>query len=61
MFKPSIGRAAPAALLTLVLAGTAACGPTSPGSSPQAAVEPAAATSSTAADTGAAAAGGSPA
>ncbi|MFJ9839733.1 hypothetical protein ACIRYZ_04570 [Kitasatospora sp. NPDC101155] len=61
MFKPSIGRAAPAALLTLVLAGTAACGPTSPGSSPQAAVEPAAATSSTAADAGAAAAGGSPA
>ncbi|MFE5581188.1 hypothetical protein [Kitasatospora sp. NPDC056531] len=60
MFKPSIGKAAPAALLTLILAGTAACGPTSPGSSPQAAVEPAAATS-TATDTGTAAAGGSPA
>ncbi|MER7668309.1 hypothetical protein ABTY61_07555 [Kitasatospora sp. NPDC096128] len=58
MFKPSIGRAAPAALLTLILAGTAACGPTGSGSTPQAAVE-AAATSN--ADTGATAAGGSPA
>ncbi|MFD5461575.1 hypothetical protein ACFWIQ_01945 [Kitasatospora sp. NPDC127059] len=60
MFKPSIGRAAPAALLTLILAGTAACGPTGSGSTaPQAAVEPAAATST--ADTGATTAGGSPA
>ncbi|MER6303218.1 hypothetical protein ABT247_27165 [Kitasatospora sp. NPDC001539] len=64
MFKPSIGRAAPVALLTLILAGTAACGPTGPGSAPQAAVEPAAATGTaagTAVGTGASAAGGSPA
>ncbi|MGW3045530.1 hypothetical protein ACWC9T_37145 [Kitasatospora sp. NPDC001159] len=61
MFKASIGRAAPTALLTLILAGTAACGPTGPGTTtPQAAVEPAAATS-TAAGTSATAAGGSPA
>ncbi|MFE3498879.1 hypothetical protein [Kitasatospora sp. NPDC059160] len=59
MFKPSIGRAAPAALLTLILAGTAACGPTGSGGTPQAAVEPAAATST--ADTGATTAGGGPA
>ncbi|MFJ8476186.1 hypothetical protein [Kitasatospora sp. NPDC094011] len=60
MFKPSIGRAAPAALLTLILAGTAACGPTGSGSTtPQAAVEPAAATGT--ADRGATTAGGSPA
>ncbi|CAM5321398.1 hypothetical protein BOQ63_014055 [Streptomyces viridifaciens] len=59
MFKPSIGRAAPAALLTLILAGTAACGPTSPGSTSRAAGEPAAATST--ADTAATTAGGSPA
>ncbi|MGW2373186.1 hypothetical protein [Kitasatospora sp. NPDC001683] len=59
MFKPSIRRAAPAALLTLILAGTAACGPTSPGNAPQAAGEPAAAAST--ADTGATTAGGSPA
>ncbi|MFJ9771430.1 hypothetical protein ACIRVF_09310 [Kitasatospora sp. NPDC101157] len=58
MFKPSIGRAAPAALLTLILAGTAACGPTSPGSTSRAAGEPAAATGTTAAAT---TAGGSPA
>ncbi|MFJ4187212.1 hypothetical protein [Kitasatospora sp. NPDC089509] len=60
MFKPSIGRAAPAALLTLILAGTAACGPTGSGSTtPQAAVEPAAATGT--ADSGTTTAGGSPA
>ncbi|MEU4119727.1 hypothetical protein AB0F71_35175 [Kitasatospora sp. NPDC028055] len=59
MSKPSIGRAAPAALLTLILAGTAACGPTGSGSTPQAAVQPAAATGT--ADTGATTAGGSPA
>ncbi|MFJ6381651.1 hypothetical protein ACIQI7_16860 [Kitasatospora sp. NPDC092039] len=33
MFRSSIGRAAGPAVLTLVLAGAAACGPTSPGSS----------------------------
>ncbi|MGW3075296.1 hypothetical protein, partial [Kitasatospora sp. NPDC001132] len=33
MFKRSIGRAAGPAVLTLVLAGAAACGPTSPGPS----------------------------
>ncbi|MGW1173303.1 hypothetical protein ACWD4P_06210 [Kitasatospora sp. NPDC002543] len=57
MFKRSIGRAAGPAVLTLVLAGAAACGPTSPGSS-QAGVAPAAAT---VADPAATAAGGSPA
>ncbi|MFF2541757.1 hypothetical protein ACFVUY_04265 [Kitasatospora sp. NPDC058063] len=57
MFKSSIGRAAGPAVLTLVLAGAAACGPTSPGTS-QAGVAPAAAT---VADPVATAAGGSPA
>ncbi|MFG2911849.1 hypothetical protein ACGF0D_02990 [Kitasatospora sp. NPDC048298] len=57
MFKSSIGRAAGPAVLTLVLAGAAACGPTSPGSS-QAGAAPAAAT---VADPAATAAGGSPA
>ncbi|MGW2251642.1 hypothetical protein ACWCXH_15780 [Kitasatospora sp. NPDC001660] len=41
MFKSSIGRAVRPAILTLVLTGVAACGPTSPGT-PQAATEPAA-------------------
>ncbi|MEV7599221.1 hypothetical protein AB0O91_17750 [Kitasatospora sp. NPDC089797] len=60
MFKPSIGRAAPAALLTLILAGTAACGPTGPGSTtPQAAVEPGAAVGT--AGSGSTTTGGSPA
>ncbi|MEV7189260.1 hypothetical protein [Kitasatospora sp. NPDC093102] len=57
MFKNSIGRAAGPAVLTLVLAGAAACGPTGSGSS-QAGAAPAAAT---VADPAATAAGGSPA
>ncbi|MFJ9445349.1 hypothetical protein ACIRRH_26310 [Kitasatospora sp. NPDC101235] len=57
MFKRSIGRAAGPAVLTLVLAGAAACGPTDPGTS-QAGAAPAAAT---VADPAATAAGGSPA
>ncbi|MFI8456114.1 hypothetical protein [Kitasatospora sp. NPDC085464] len=57
MFKSSIGRAAGPAVLTLILAGAAACGPTSPGPS-QTGAAPAAAT---AADAGTPAAGGSPA
>ncbi|MEU1282678.1 hypothetical protein [Kitasatospora sp. NPDC005856] len=57
MFKSSIGRAAGPAVLTLVLAGAAACGPTSPGTS-QAGAAPAAAT---VADPAGTAAGGSPA
>ncbi|MFJ8621395.1 hypothetical protein ACIRD3_00945 [Kitasatospora sp. NPDC093550] len=58
MFKSSIGRAAGPAVLTLILAGAAACGPTSPGTT-QTGAAPAAATIAT--DAGATAAGGSPA
>ncbi|MFE7524344.1 hypothetical protein ACFU7Y_01295 [Kitasatospora sp. NPDC057542] len=57
MFKSSLGRAAGPAVLTLVLAGAAACGPTGPGTS-QPGAAPAAAT---VADPAATAAGGSPA
>ncbi|MEU9040476.1 MULTISPECIES: hypothetical protein [unclassified Kitasatospora] len=57
MFKSSIGRAAGPAVLTLILAGAAACGPTSPGTS-QTGAAPAAATVADASPT---AAGGSPA
>ncbi|MFE6504837.1 hypothetical protein ACFVGO_33340, partial [Kitasatospora sp. NPDC057738] len=57
MFKSSIGRAAGPAVLTLVLAGAAACGPTSPGTS-QAGAAPAAAN---VAEPAATAARGSPA
>ncbi|RKT11493.1 hypothetical protein BX285_5444 [Streptomyces sp. 1114.5] len=57
MFKRSIGRAAGPAALTLILAGAAACGPTSPGTTQNGAA-PAAAT---VADASATAAGGSPA
>ncbi|MER7582399.1 hypothetical protein [Kitasatospora sp. NPDC097691] len=57
MLKSSIGRAAGPAVLTLILAGAAACGPTSPGPS-QTGAAPAAATT---ADAGTPAAGGSPA
>ncbi|MFD8081012.1 hypothetical protein ACFV4F_04865 [Kitasatospora sp. NPDC059722] len=52
MFNSSIGRAVRPALLTLVLTGVAACGPTSTGT-PQAATEPAATpVAATATDTG---------
>ncbi|MGW7449577.1 hypothetical protein ACWGJO_40370, partial [Kitasatospora sp. NPDC054795] len=57
MFKSSIGRAAGPAVLTLVLAGAAACGPTSPGT-PRIGAAPAAAT---VADPAATAAGAGPA
>ncbi|MFE6050734.1 hypothetical protein ACFQ6N_08265 [Kitasatospora sp. NPDC056446] len=57
MFKSSIGRAAGPAVLTLILAGAAACGPTSPGT-PQTGAAPAAAT---VADATASTAGSSPA
>ncbi|MEV7770966.1 hypothetical protein [Kitasatospora sp. NPDC086791] len=57
MFKSSIGRAAGPAVLTLILAGAAACGPTSPGTT-QTGAAPAAAT---VAGPGPTAAGSSPA
>ncbi|GHF35421.1 hypothetical protein GCM10018790_11520 [Kitasatospora xanthocidica] len=57
MFKSSIGRAAGPAVLTLILAGAAACGPTSPGTT-QTGAAPAAAT---VADPTATAAAGTPA
>ncbi|MEU8920125.1 hypothetical protein AB0D10_04195 [Kitasatospora sp. NPDC048545] len=57
MFKSSIGRATGPAVLTLILAGAAACGPTSPGTT-QTGAAPAAAT---VADPSPTAAGSSPA